>query len=329
MNSIVGTVNWGIVGCGDVCEIKSGPAFNKVANSRLVAVMRRDVEKAEDYARRHGVPRFYSDVTSLLNDKDVNAIYIATPPVYHEEYTRLALQAGKPVYVEKPVAINAVSCARMIAFSKQYQGHVSVAHYRRQLPLFNKVKSLIQADIIGKVGLIRVVTLQPLASKIITQTEDQWRLKPELSGGGLFHDLSPHQLDIIFWIFGEPLEVTARSRNQSAQYAAPDVIQLDAVYAKNVCLQGLWAFNVAECAAQDKCEIIGDKGMLSFSFFKKSTLEVITDTGTESITLDYPENIQLPMIDAVTKFFRGEGASPCSLEEALVVMRMIDETLQT
>jgi predicted dehydrogenase len=124
-------------------KLKSGPAFNKVANSKLVAVMRRDLSKAKDYADRHNVPLFYDDAGTLINNENVNAIYIATPPSTHELYTEMALKAGKPVYVEKPLTINAASCERMIAMEKKYSNKVSVAHYRRGLPLFNKVKQLV------------------------------------------------------------------------------------------------------------------------------------------------------------------------------------------
>lgn len=324
--SISGVVNWGIIGCGDVCEVKSGPAFNKVPNSKLVAVMRRDRAKAEDYAKRHNVPKFYTAAEDLIHDKDVNAIYIATPPLYHESYTEQALKAGKPVYVEKPVTLNAASCERMIKASEQYGNKVSVAHYRRGLPLFNKVKSLIKEGAVGNVRLTQLKVLQPPKSKIITQTEDAWRVKPEISGGGIFHDLSPHQLDIMYWIFGEPREVYGRSLNQAKQYNAPDVTMLEAVFANDVYLHGVWAFNVAEVATDEYCEIIGDKGKIRFSFFKVSTIELINESGTQTFEMDYPVNIQQPMIDAVTKYFRGEGPNPCSLSDALVTMRMMDRT---
>src|SRR5688500_6285467 len=110
-------IRWGIIGCGDVTEVKSGPAFNKVTNSELVAVMRRNAAKAEDYARRHHVPKWYDDAQKLIDDQDVNAIYVATPPQSHEEYTLRAFKAGKPVYVEKPMATNAASASRMLEAS--------------------------------------------------------------------------------------------------------------------------------------------------------------------------------------------------------------------
>lgn len=319
---ITGIVNWGIVGCGDVCEVKSGPAFNKVPNSKLVAVMRRDEEKAADFARRHKIAKYYSDAGDLINDSDVNAIYVATPPSSHAMYMEEALRAGKPVYIEKPVTTNAASCKKMIDVKNKFSGFVSVAHYRRELALFRKVKDLISSGAIGRVTLMKLSTLQPKASKIITQTKDNWRVQPEISGGGLFHDLSPHQLDIAYWLFGKPVEVRGNSLNQLNLYNAPDVATIEITFANNILLQGLWAFNVGETATQDLCEIIGTEGIIRFSFFRKSTIEV----NGSVIEIEYPENIQKPMIEAVVKYYRGEGENPCSLEDALVVMQLIDST---
>src|SRR5205085_11613785 len=111
-------INWGIIGCGDVTEIKSGPAFNKVKNSSLIAVMRRDAEKAKDYAQRHNVPKWYDNADQLINDPDINAVYVATPPSSHEEYTLAAISAGKPVYVEKPMSVDALWAWRMASVAK-------------------------------------------------------------------------------------------------------------------------------------------------------------------------------------------------------------------
>jgi predicted dehydrogenase len=327
MKNISETVNWGIIGCGDVCEVKSGPAFNKVINSKLVAVMRRNLDKAKDFAQRHSVPKYYSDTAELINDPEVNAIYIATPPSSHESYLEMALKAGKPVYVEKPVTVNSASVQRMMEMEKKYDSKVSVAHYRRGLPLFNKIKQLLNDGVVGKVKLILLKTLQPTVSKIITQTGDNWRINPEISGGGLFHDLSPHQLDIMYWIFGTPQETYVQTANQGKLYNAPDLTMVQIAFANDIYFNGVWNFNVAESATNDLCEIIGDKGSIRFSFFRVSTIELITGAGTEIFELEYPVNIQQPHINNVVKFFRGEGANPCTLEEALVTMRVMDKAV--
>jgi len=325
MKNIIGTVNWGIIGCGDVCEVKSGPAFNKVANSKLVAVMRRNFDKAKDFAQRHGAPKYFSEAAELINDKEVNAIYIATPPSSHESYLEMALKAGKPVYVEKPVTVNSASVKRMMEMEKNHDDKVSVAHYRRGLQLFNKIKQLVNDGAIGKVKLILLRTLQPTVSKIISQTGDNWRINPEISGGGLFHDLSPHQLDIMYWIFGAPQQTYVQSANQGKLYNAPDLTMVQLAFANDIYFNGIWNFNVAETATSDSCEIIGDKGTIRFSFFRVSTIELVTGTGTEIFELEYPVNIQQPYINNVVRFFRGEGANPCSLEEALVTMKVMDK----
>ncbi|MEQ1625662.1 MAG: Gfo/Idh/MocA family oxidoreductase, partial [Sediminibacterium sp.] len=144
-------IQWGIIGCGNVTEVKSGPAFNKVSNSSLVAVMRRDASLAEDYAKRHAIPKWYSSAHDLIHDPEVNAIYIATPPKQHEEYAIAAMHAGKPVYVEKPMALNLASCRRMEQVSKETGVKLVVAHYRRALPLFMRVKELLDQQAIGDI----------------------------------------------------------------------------------------------------------------------------------------------------------------------------------
>src|SRR6266850_3456148 len=149
-----GEIRWGIIGAGDVCEVKSAPAMNKIAGSKLVAVMRRNGRKAQDYARRHGVPKWYDDVDRLINDQEVNAIYIATPPDTHELYTLKAAKAAKPVYVEKPMARTYRECRAMIDACQQADVPLFTAYYRRMLPNFLKIKALLNDGVIGDVRYV-------------------------------------------------------------------------------------------------------------------------------------------------------------------------------
>src|SRR5690554_1696255 len=132
-------VRWGIIGVGNVCEVKSAPAMNIIPNSRLVAVMRRNGEKAKAYAERHGVSQWYDNADDLINDPEVNAIYIATPPNAHAALTQKAAQAGKPVYVEKPMARTYQECMDMVKICEKAQVPLFVAYYRRALPNFLKI----------------------------------------------------------------------------------------------------------------------------------------------------------------------------------------------
>lgn len=324
MRFIDGTLRWGIIGCGDVCEVKSGPAFSKVDNSSLVAVMRRDADKAADFARRHHVARSYGDASALINDPEVNAVYIATPPSSHEAYAIEAMKAGKPVYIEKPIALNSASCRRMLEASESLGIPASVAHYRRALDLFRRVKQLINDGAIGKPTLIQLNLLHPAKP---TNSVENWRVDPGISGGGLFFDLAPHQLDIIYWIFGKPLSFTGTSVKQGEFYDAPDVTSLSMVLRDNVFFQGLWSFNVSQSQRHDSCRILGDKGSLSFPFFTSFTsasLEVTSGEATTSESFSFPINIQQPMIQQVADYFRGRGGNPCSLSEALDTMEIME-----
>lgn len=320
-------INWGIIGCGDVCEVKSGPAFNKISGSSLVAVMRRDEAKVKDYATRHGVAKYYTEAAALINDEEVNAVYIATPPSSHELYTRMALQAGKPVYVEKPVSTDAASIERMIAAEQQYKGKVVAAHYRRGLSLFIKIKELITTGAVGDIRLILLKLLQPSQTKLVTETADNWRLNPAISGGGLFHDLSPHQLDILYWIFGAPLFSSVKAINQGKQYDAPDLTLVQLEFSKGICFSGTWDFNASPAAADETCAITGTKGKIVFSFFKEPRLQLITDNGTDEFSFEYPVNIQHPFIEQTVQYFLGQRENPCSLHEALVMMKVIEQSV--
>lgn len=329
MKTIKGPVRWGIVGAGDVCETKSGPAFDKVPNSKLVAVMRRNELKAADYAQRHGVSKYYTKADEIINDPDINAIYIATPPAYHKEYTLAALQAGKAVYVEKPVALNSDSCLKMIEAEAQYKLPVTVAHYRRGLDMFIRIKDIINSGVIGKILFVNLDLWQAPSAKLIAHTEENWRINPAISGGGLFHDLAPHQLDLMIWFFGKPLQLKGFSTNQGGKYEAPDLTNLYVLFEKNIHLQGTWSFNVHTSAEKETCEIVGEKGKLVFSFFRNPIIELHTEQGMEKLVFSIPEHIQQPMIEKVVKYFTGKSENPCSLDDALQSLKMMDATLST
>jgi predicted dehydrogenase len=316
-------IKWGIIGCGDVTEVKSGPAFNKVPNSSLVAVMRRDAVKAADYARRHGVPKWYSDATELINDPEVNAIYIATPPLQHEAYTIEARATGKPVYVEKPMALNAAAAQRMVNAANNYGVKLSVAHYRREQPLFLKVKSLIDKQVIGDIRFVDLRMLQPQKSKVIAKTAYNWRMDPNIGGGGLFHDLAPHQLDLMLYFFGEINSFSGIALNQSKQQPVDDLVTGRILFENGVVFNGTWCFTVAEGQQMDVCDIYGSKGKISFPMFGHQVK--LTRNGVEEQFDFLPlAHVEQPMIEKVVAYFLNKSKNPCSGEEALKTMELLD-----
>lgn len=319
-------IRWGMIGCGDVTEVKSGPAFNKVNDSSLVAVMRRDGEKAKDYAARHKVRKWYADANDLINDDEVNAIYIATPPAFHEEYAIAAINAGKPVYIEKPMALNFESANMIDTIAQEKNIKVSVAHYRRGQPLFNKVKQLLNERILGDV---RFASLQfykkQLPAEALEIPKVAWRVNPEISGGGLFHDIAPHQLDLMYWFFGDIEKASGYATNQSKFYPADDIVSGNILFKSGVIFNGLWCFNVAEDNVQDLCEIQGSEGKMRFPIFEHKKIEVIKNGKTENILFEPLGHVQQPLIQKVVNYFLGKGANPSSATDGAMVMWLLDE----
>lgn len=316
-------IKWGIIGCGDVTEKKSGPAFNKVPGSELVAVMRRNAEKAGDYARRHNIGKWYSDANELIRDPEVNAVYIATPPLQHEDFAIRAMAAGKPVYVEKPITLSAAPAQRMLEGSIKYRQKVSVAHYRRQQPVFLKLKDLLQNKAIGKVRFVDLKMLQPPKSNLIAASEENWRVNPAVSGGGLFHDLAPHQLDLMTYFFGAVKEASGFALNQGGFYPADDLVTGHVLFKNNVVFNGLWCFSVPEGEQQDLCTIMGSEGKISFPVF--GTEITLSKNGKEEkFSFEPLQHVQQPMIAKVVQYFLGKGPNPCSIQDALGSMEVMD-----
>ncbi len=316
-------VNWGIIGCGNVTEKKSGQAYNKIPGSKLVAVMRRDAVKAADYAARHHVDRWYADADELLNDVEVNAVSIATPPAFHLEYAIAALKKGLNVYVEKPVTRTSAEAQAMAEAVEAYNGKLTVAHYRRALPMFLYVKDLLAKKAVGDVRTVQIRMWKSIRPDLVANAETNWRVNPELSGGGYFHDLAPHQLDLMLYFFGEPEKYHGYSLNQSNTYPADDHVCGEIVFKNKVVVNGSWSFNVAESQTIDLCEIIGTEGKISFPFFG-TWVCLENEAGKQTENFIHPEHIQQPMIQKIVAYLRGEGPNPCPVEEAVVLMRILD-----
>ena len=315
------TIRWGMIGCGSVTEVKSGPAFNKVPNSSLVAVMRRDKEKVKEYALRHHIPNYFSDANELINHPEVDAIYIATPPKYHEEYAIAAMNAGKPVYIEKPFSVDVASCERMDKVSKHLGIKLVVAHYRRALPLFLYVKKLLSENHIGPIRFVNITMLKYAGEN--SGDPSNWRVFPELAGAGLFYDLAPHQLDLVFYYFGKALSYNGLATNQAGLYPAEDIVTGVMLLENNIVFNGQWCFTVAPGLEKDVFEIVGAAGKISFPVFGND-ITIEKNGQTEVIHFDPPQHNQQNLIHQIVQYFLGVGENPCAASEALHSMRVME-----
>jgi predicted dehydrogenase len=320
-------IKWGIIGCGDVTEVKSGPAFNKVKDSRLVAVMRRNSSLAEDYARRHNVPKFYSSANDLINDPDINAVYIATPPGSHAEYAIAAITAGKPVYIEKPMAATYAECMKINSAAEKNNVPVFVAYYRRTLPGFLKVKNMIEE---GSIGAVRFIQIQlckaPSGDEISGKLS--WRVDPAIAGGGHFFDLASHQLDYLDFLFGPVMGTKSTVLNQAGLYNAEDFVTSEFSFSENIVGTGTWCFNASPSSDRDIIEIIGDKGSIRFSTFNFELIVLTNNKGTREFINERPEHVQLNLIEKVVQELVGKGTAPSNGISGARTSRVMEEIVE-
>jgi len=320
------TIRWGIIGCGNVTEVKSGPGFQKANNSQLVAVMRRNGALAKDYAERHGVPKWYDDANALINDPDVDAVYIATPPAWHKEYTFAVARAGKPVYVEKPMALNYAECLEMIEVCRSAGTPLYVAYYRRALPRFLKVKELVESGALGEARCVTVSLFTPPTPDELEPNNLPWRVLPEVSGGGRFVDMAPHTLDFLDFVFGPIRSVQGHAANQARLYPAEDVVSASFVFESGVVGTGMWCFTTFR--NYDMTEIVGSKGKVAFASFGNDPVVLTTREGVTEFPIINPLHIQQPFIQKVVDELNGAGASPSTGVTGARTTWVIDEILK-
>ena len=321
-------INWGFIGCGEVTEKKSGPAFNEVEGSQVVAVMSRSETKARSYAERHHVRKWYTDASELIEDPDVNAVYIATPPSSHATFAIMAMRAGKPCYIEKPLASSYNDCIRINRISEQTGVPCFVAYYRRYLPYFQKVKEIIESGTIGNVVNVQVrFSVPPRDLDFQSGKEMPWRLQPDIAGGGYFYDLAPHQIDLLQNLFGVITRAHGYPANRAHLYQAEDTLSACFFFESGIPGSGSWCFVGHESAKEDCIEVIGEKGSLSFSVFTYQPIEVITSEGKNSITVPNPPYVQLPLIKNVIEHLQGIGKCDCTSVSATAVNWVLDRVL--
>jgi predicted dehydrogenase len=315
----VKTIQWGIIGCGNVTEVKSGPGFQKAENSSLVAVMRRNGKLAEDYARRHGVPKWYDSADGLIQDPDVDAVYVATPPYAHKEYTIMCARAGKPVCVEKPMGMNFAECQEMIEACQSAGVPLFVAYYRRSLPRFLKIKELLDAGAIGDVRGVTMMLYMPLPD------EFDWHYTPEVGGGGKFVDMGCHTLDFLDYVVGPIRSVAGFAGNLGGHYPAEDIVTGAFEFESGVQAVGIWSFTTFKML--DKTEIVGTIGKMSFSSFDTKPVVLTTNEGVTEFTIDNPPHVHQPLTQTIVDELNGVGRCPSTGESGARTNWVMDQLL--
>jgi 1,5-anhydro-D-fructose reductase (1,5-anhydro-D-mannitol-forming) len=302
-------IRWGIVGCGDVVENKSGPAFQRVDGSTLLAVTRRDRAKAEDFAQRHGVPRVHPTADDLIGDPDVDAVYIATPPSSHRDLAIKVAIAGKPCLVEKPMATTHAACVDMVTAFARRDLPLWVAYYRRAQPKFLKLRDLLTTCAIGRVTSVHVEVLDvlPDAGRAIG-----WRVNPETAGAGLLFDVGSHCLDMLDFLVGPIDAIAGFARNTGGAYSAEDVTVASFLCAGRVPGSGLWNFNASR--KEDTLTIRGTAGTITTSLFTDADVVLSRAANTDVFPIRNPSYVHQPLIQTIVDELLGRGRCESSGE---------------
>lgn len=318
-------IRWGFIGCGEVTEKKSGPAFAVVKGSEVVAVMGRDKEKTRNYAKRHNIRHCYTDAQALIDDPEVNAVYIATPPSSHATFAIMAMKAGKPVYVEKPLAASYEDCARINRISRETGVPCFVAYYRRYLPYFQKVKELLPQ--IGKVLNVQIRFSVPPRDLDYNRENLPWRVNPDIAGGGYFYDLAPHQIDLLQEMFGCILHAEGYATNRGGLYKAEDTVSACFMFETGIPGSGSWCFVSDESSKEDNIEIFGSKGTIKFSVFTFDPIELRNEEGVKSFSVPNPTYVQLPLIRNIVEHLQHKGNCTCDSVSATPTNWVLDKIL--
>ena len=328
MSGEANMIRWGIIGCGNVTEVKSGPGFQQAPHSALVAVMRRDGAKARDYAQRHGVPRWYDDAAALIADPEVDAVYVATPPSTHKQYALMSIAAGKPVYVEKPMALDHAECEAILRAGAEAKVPVFVAYYRRMLPRFHKVRELLFGEqAIGAPRVVNTVLYEPHHPRYHDGANLPWHVVPSISGGGVFMDIGCHTLDILDWLFGPIVSAEGHAGNQLGAYPPEDTVAMSFAFDSGVLGTGLWNFDSYK--HHDCIEVIGGKGSMRFATFGDGPIVVETKEGVREYRVANPAHIQQPLIETIVRELRGEkGVCPSTAESGARTTWVMDQVLR-
>lgn len=314
-------IRWGIIGCGNVTEVKSGPAYQKTKGFEIVAVMRRDAVKSEDYAKRHNIPKFYSDADSLINDPEIDAIYIATPPDSHKQYALKVAEAGKICCVEKPMSSSYEDSLVMFNAFKEKEIPLFVAYYRRSLPRFEQIKKWIETDKIGEIRHISWVLNKP-PSNLDLSGEYNWRTDLNVAKGGYFDDLASHGLDYFVYLLGQIKEVSGFSINQQGLYSAKDAVTACWIHESGITGTANWNFGCD--TAVDSVSIYGSTGKIEFGVFEEKPIQLTNKNGQTELFIEHPENVQLYHVENIREHLLGNKTHPSTGESGLHTSWIMD-----
>jgi 1,5-anhydro-D-fructose reductase (1,5-anhydro-D-mannitol-forming) len=301
------TVNWLVIGIGDITRKRVLPAILAEPRSKLYALLTRDPKKAEAYS---GVV-VYTDLAEALRDPLIDAVYVASPVALHAEHTIASLRVGKHVLCEKPVALNFEQAESMAAVAREAGRVVGVAYYRRLYPKLMRAKQLVAEGAIGKPVLVEAIYHGWLESP-----DRGWLKDPALAGGGPLYDVGSHRIDACNFLFGRPLRATGLMSNALHDLAVEDSATVLIGYAAGVhaVVDVRWNSRIA----RDQFRIVGVEGEISLDPLNGPPLRMLQSDGTlTEEELPTVDNVHYPAVENFVGAVLDGAAVACPMDEAI------------
>jgi len=285
-------LKWGLIGAGDIVRKRVAPALNDLANCDLVAVSRGHADRAEAFAREFKVKSWYADWREMLT-AEIDAVYIATPVFQHAEQTIAAAEAGKHVLCEKPMALNAAECDRMIAACKSNNVKLGIAYYRRFYPILERVRQLIASGEIGdpvfaQINAFEYVDMSP-------DNERHWFLEKAKSGGGPMMDFGCHRLEVLTDLFGKVRRSESITANVEFDREVEDTAAVLLQFESGPCASLVVTHAARE--PQDTLDIFGTAGSIHIPVLNRGDISIKTAAGERVESHPPHANIHQPLIE--------------------------------
>ncbi|MEM9078409.1 MAG: Gfo/Idh/MocA family oxidoreductase [Bacteroidota bacterium] len=317
-------IRWGVIGCGSVTEKKSVPAYQQTEGFEIAMVMRRDGEKAADYAKRHAIPQWTTHAKEVIENPEIDAIYIATPPDSHKFYGLWVAEIGKPCCIEKPMAPNYQDSLAIYQAFQEKNLPLFIAYYRRSLPRFLQVKTWLEQNKIGTVRHVRwLKTKAPSALDL--SGEYHWRTDAKVAPGGYFDDLASHGLDLITFLLGDITEAKGFGRNHGGLYSAYDSVTGTWLHENGVTGEGCWNFLTYH--REDMVEIFGSEGRITFAVLDEAPIVLEDKSGKAVLDIPHPEHIQRYHTENIKNHLRGNKVHPSTGKTGLHTSWVMDAIL--
>jgi predicted dehydrogenase len=286
-------LRWGLIGCGDIAQRRVAPALSALATCELHAVTRSRADRAESFAREFGAKQWYASWQELLADKDVDAVYVATPVHLHAVQSIAAAEAGKHVLCEKPMAINVKECDDMIAACRANNVKLGIAYYRHFYPVIDRIKRVITSGEIGTPVLVQINAFEWFDPK--PDHPRYWLVKTEFAGGGPMFDFGCHRIEALLNIFGPVKQVTSIVANVALDREVEDTATALFQFESGTC--GVLAVTHAAREPRDTLDVVGTKGSIAVPVLNSGEMRVMTEKGERAESHPPAANVHQPMIE--------------------------------